>query len=187
MVILKRLSEAEADGDRIWGVIRGSAVNQNGASAGPTVPNGPAQERVIEEGTVAGRCRPIRSRLSGSPRGWIGVGRPDRNSGSGCCLRKGTRSRPPAFDRFREDKHRSPGASCRSCGSDQGSARHEVGDSTKAPELRKSESAYRLGPVAGTGDFRTDGVAEPSQSPAASGSQRLRDIGNKCPCCRRRI
>ena len=49
MVILKRLSEAEADGDRIWGVIRGSAVNQNGASAGPTVPNGPAQERVIEE------------------------------------------------------------------------------------------------------------------------------------------
>ena len=49
IVILKRLSEAEADGDRIWGVIRGSAVNQNGASAGPTVPNGPAQERVIEE------------------------------------------------------------------------------------------------------------------------------------------
>ena len=49
IVVLKRLSEAEADGDRIWGVLRGSAVNQNGASAGPTVPNGPAQERVIEE------------------------------------------------------------------------------------------------------------------------------------------
>ena len=43
------MDKAEADGDRIWGVIRGSAVNQNGASAGPTVPNGPAQERVIEE------------------------------------------------------------------------------------------------------------------------------------------
>ena len=49
MVVLKRLEEAEADGDRIWAVIRGAAVNQNGASAGPTVPNGPAQERVIEE------------------------------------------------------------------------------------------------------------------------------------------
>ena len=49
MVVLKRLSEAEADGDRIWGVIRGSAVNQNGVSAGPTAPNGPAQERVIQE------------------------------------------------------------------------------------------------------------------------------------------
>ncbi|MDE2875260.1 MAG: SDR family NAD(P)-dependent oxidoreductase [Gemmatimonadota bacterium] len=49
VVVLKRLAEAQADGDRIWGVIRGSAVNQNGASAGLTVPNGPAQERVIEE------------------------------------------------------------------------------------------------------------------------------------------
>ena len=49
VVVLKRLSEARADGDRIWGVIRGSAVNQNGSSAGLTVPNGPAQERVIED------------------------------------------------------------------------------------------------------------------------------------------
>ncbi len=49
VLVLKRLSEAEADGDRIWGVIRGSAVNQNGASLGLTVPNGPAQERVMEE------------------------------------------------------------------------------------------------------------------------------------------
>ena len=49
VVVLKRLSEAEADGDRIWGLVRGSAVNQNGASAGLPVPNGPAQERLIEE------------------------------------------------------------------------------------------------------------------------------------------
>ena len=48
MVALKRLREAEADGDRIWGVIRGSAVNQSGASAGPTVPNGVAQQAVME-------------------------------------------------------------------------------------------------------------------------------------------
>ena len=49
MVVLKRLSEAQADGDRIWAVVRGSAVNQNGSSAGLTVPNGPAQERVMQE------------------------------------------------------------------------------------------------------------------------------------------
>ena len=48
MVVLKRLRDAETDGDRIRGVVRGTAVNQNGAAAGPTVPNGPAQERVIE-------------------------------------------------------------------------------------------------------------------------------------------
>ena len=49
VIVLKRLSDAESDGDRIWGVIRGSAVNQNGASAGLTVPNGSAQERVMED------------------------------------------------------------------------------------------------------------------------------------------
>ena len=49
ILVLKRLGDAERDGDRILGVILGSAVNQDGASAGLTVPNGPAQERVIRE------------------------------------------------------------------------------------------------------------------------------------------
>ena len=48
VVVLKRLSEAEADGDRIWGVITGSAVNHGGASVGLTVPHTPALEKVIE-------------------------------------------------------------------------------------------------------------------------------------------
>ena len=49
VLVLKRLLDAERDGDRILGVLRGSAVNQDGATAGLTVPNGPAQERVIGE------------------------------------------------------------------------------------------------------------------------------------------
>ena len=48
IVVLKRLEEAEAAGDPVWGVIRGSAVNHNGTSAGLTIPNGRAQEQVIE-------------------------------------------------------------------------------------------------------------------------------------------
>jgi acyl transferase domain-containing protein/acyl carrier protein len=47
MVVLKRLSEAEAAGNRILAVIRGAAVNQDGPSSGLTVPNGPAQRRLI--------------------------------------------------------------------------------------------------------------------------------------------
>lgn len=33
VLLLKRLSQAEADGDRIWGLVKGTAVNQSGASA----------------------------------------------------------------------------------------------------------------------------------------------------------
>jgi len=47
VVILKRLSDAMADGDNILALIRGSAVNQDGRSGGLTVPNGPAQQAVI--------------------------------------------------------------------------------------------------------------------------------------------
>ncbi len=47
VLVLRRLSTAQAAGDRILAVIRGSAVNQDGRSSGLTAPNGPAQEAVI--------------------------------------------------------------------------------------------------------------------------------------------
>ncbi len=49
MILLKRLSDALVDGDTILGVIRGSAVNHDGASSGLTVPNELAQEDVIRQ------------------------------------------------------------------------------------------------------------------------------------------
>lgn len=49
VIVIKRLDDAIRDGDRIRAVIRGSAINQDGASGGLTVPNGVAQQRVIAE------------------------------------------------------------------------------------------------------------------------------------------
>lgn len=49
LVVLKRLSDAVADGDRVLAVVRGSAVNQDGHSTLLAAPHGPAQEALIRE------------------------------------------------------------------------------------------------------------------------------------------
>ncbi|MER6091338.1 SDR family NAD(P)-dependent oxidoreductase [Streptomyces bluensis] len=46
-VMLRRLEDAERDGDRIWGVIRGTAVNHGGRGSALPVPRGEAQTAVI--------------------------------------------------------------------------------------------------------------------------------------------
>jgi acyl transferase domain-containing protein len=48
IIVLKRLSDALADRDRIHAIIRGSAINHDGPSSGFTVPNGMAQRAVIQ-------------------------------------------------------------------------------------------------------------------------------------------
>ena len=73
-VVLRRLSDAMADGDRILAVIRGSAVNQDGRSSGLTAPNGPAQEAVIRAALKTSKIEPravsyIEAHGTGTPLG----------------------------------------------------------------------------------------------------------------------
>ena len=57
-VVIKRLQQAMADGDRIQAIIRGSALNQDGLSNGLTAPNGPSQQAVIRQALAAAQVNP---------------------------------------------------------------------------------------------------------------------------------
>jgi acyl transferase domain-containing protein/NADPH:quinone reductase-like Zn-dependent oxidoreductase/short-subunit dehydrogenase/aryl carrier-like protein len=58
VLVLKRLSDAQRDGDRVLAVVRGSALNQDGRSSGLTAPNGNAQEAVIRAALANAQLSP---------------------------------------------------------------------------------------------------------------------------------
>ena len=74
VVVLRRLSDALADGDPVLAVILGSAVNHDGHSSGLTVPNGSAQQDVIRTAIAAAGVEPaqvgyIQAHGTGTPLG----------------------------------------------------------------------------------------------------------------------
>ncbi|WP_345435965.1 SDR family NAD(P)-dependent oxidoreductase [Actinoallomurus vinaceus] len=86
VLILKRLSDAQRDGDRVLALIRGSAVNSDGRSNGLVAPNAEAQVAVVRSayaglprpdyveahGTGTFLGDPIEARALGTALDWIG-------------------------------------------------------------------------------------------------------------------
>lgn len=58
VLALMRLDDAEREGRPVLAVIRGTAVNHDGAASGLTAPNGPAQQEVIRAALADARVAP---------------------------------------------------------------------------------------------------------------------------------
>ena len=75
VVLLKRLADAQRDGDRILAVIRGSSANQDGRTVNIATPSATAQTAGLPHGVGRRRCRcPHRghgSRRMGPARRWV--------------------------------------------------------------------------------------------------------------------
>lgn len=74
IIVLKRLTDAVRDGDRVLAVVRGSALNQDGRSNGLTAPNAPAQREVITRAlrsadVAAGSVNFVETHGTGTPLG----------------------------------------------------------------------------------------------------------------------
>jgi acyl transferase domain-containing protein/aryl carrier-like protein len=74
IVLVKPLSRAQADGDSIYALIRGTAVTQDGHTTGITVPNGSAQEAAMRQayrraGILPSQIQYIEAHGTGTPVG----------------------------------------------------------------------------------------------------------------------
>ena len=79
MLVLKKLTAAERDGDHIYGVIRGSAENHGGRAQSLTAPNPKAQAELLKAAYSQRRDRSADGRLHRGARHRDGARRSDRD------------------------------------------------------------------------------------------------------------
>ena len=174
VIVIKRLEDAIRDGDRIRAVIRGSAINQDGASGGLTVPNGVAQQRVIADALKRADLEPSDVGYLEAHGTGTSLGDPIEAQAAGAVLGAGRDAEPAAVDRLGEDEHRTPGSGRGYRGCHQGHPVARARDCCrKHLHFREPVAAHSLGPACGAG--RRGGHRLGTQRSAAHrGSQLVR-------------
>ena len=181
IVVLKRLADAEADGDRIWGVIRGTALNQDGASPGLTVPNGAAQQRVIAAALERAGVRPSDIDYLEAHGTGTEVGDPIEIDAIAAVYGRGRGADNPLLVGSVKTNIGHLESAGRGRRTDQDRAGDESGHHSPAPALPQSEPGDGLGAAAAAGDVRADVVAGRYRPPAAGRRQRFRLVGHERP------
>ena len=106
VLVLKRLSEAEADGDRIWGLVLGTAINQNGDQRCTTGAQRPAQERVMEDALARAGIDPSEVDYLEAHGTGTNLGDSIELRASRLCLRAWARDRTAAAGGLGKDQYR---------------------------------------------------------------------------------
>ena len=180
MLVLKRLDEAEAAGDRIWGVIHGSAVNQDGIRPGLPAPKGATQQRrVIEEALERAGLEPSQVDYLEAHGTGTKLGDPTEVNAVAAVYGRGREpDRPLLMGSVKTNiGHLAAGAGGR--GAHQGDALDAPGGDPAASQLRESQSRDRLGSLAGPGDHDRDGLAARFRPPATRGGELVRVLGHQ--------
>ncbi len=90
-IILKPLSAAQAAGDKVYAVIRGTAANQDGRTNGITLPSQQAQEALIRQACHAANISPVEISYVEAHGTGTSVGDPIETAALGLALREGRR------------------------------------------------------------------------------------------------
>ena len=164
VLALRRLEDAQADGDRILAVIRGSAVNQDGRSNGLTAPNGRAQEVLIraaleDAGLTPGDVGYVEAHGTGTS-----LGDPIEMEALGRAYARDRADAPPlAVGSVKTNlghlEIRGGGG-----GRAQDAGRAALGPDSGASELRYAQPVYRLAEPAGPHPDRNGGLARWNRS-----------------------
>ena len=151
VIVIKRLEDAIRDGDRIRAVIRGSAINQDGASGGLTVPNGVAQQRVIADALKRADLEPSDVEYLEAHGTGTSLGDPIEAQAAGAVFGVGREADRPLLIGSVEDEHRAPGSRRGDRGRHQGHPVARARDFAEAPALSEPVAAHSLGPAGGGG------------------------------------
>ncbi len=174
VVVLRRLSEALADGDHVYAVIRGFAVNNDGAhKVGYTAPSVEGQAEVIALAQAMAACESGNDLLRRGARHRHASGGPDRDRRPDPRVQGADECAGLLRHRVGEDQHRAPGRGRGRRRPHQDGARAAARPAASQPPLHEAESADRLRRAARSSS--TTGCATGTrQRPATSRSQLLR-------------
>ena len=186
LVVLKRLSDAVANGDTILG--RHPRYG--------TEPGRPEQrpDRTQPAGTGAGHPRRARRRRHRAARGELRRSARDRHhawrSNRDAGARRGVRAGAPGSEAavgwIGQDQHRPPRSGRGHCRPHQSGAGAPARHNPPAPALRTPQPVYRVGPVAGDGADAQRAVAKERHRAARGRGELVRfQRDERAPCSRR--